>query len=82
MSRNYETQKDEEAIYFAYERFGDFFIADDILSKFQTQADVISAFEKNGEQAMQPLVLVACRTISGSSWIEECQSQLRVHRHF
>lgn len=49
MSHNFETQKDEEVIYFAYERFGDFFIADDILSKFQTQADVLSAFEKNRE---------------------------------
>lgn len=47
--KNYETGKNEEVIYFAYERFGDFFIANDILSKFETKADLKKSFEKEGE---------------------------------
>src|SRR5690606_24455856 len=49
ISYHYTTKKDEEVIYFSYERLGDFFIAEDILNKFKAREDVLHAFNKNGE---------------------------------
>lgn len=37
----------EEVIYFAFERFGDFYIAEQLLSKYQTEEEIRVAFSKN-----------------------------------
>jgi hypothetical protein len=49
-----ENVDDWEIIYFAYERFGDFYMAGQLLAPFQTQTEVKNAFakgEKLGEMA-------------------------------
>jgi len=46
---DYEKNQNEEVIYFSYERLGDFFIAEDLLDKFETKEDVIVSFQKGGE---------------------------------
>jgi hypothetical protein len=46
---NYEMHHNEDVIYFAYERLGDFFIADELLSKFKTTEEIKNAFQKENE---------------------------------
>lgn len=43
---NYRTEEKEEVIYFAYERFGDHFIANELIKDFQDQEEVLRAFSK------------------------------------
>lgn len=45
----YENSQNEDVIYFAYERLGDFFIADELLSKFTTIEEIKIAFQKENE---------------------------------
>jgi len=45
-SYDYETKKDEEVIYFAYERFGDFFTAKELIKQYQSKDEVLSIFSK------------------------------------
>jgi len=47
--KNYETEKETEVIYFAYERFGDFYIANTLLESFNSKESVRNAFKKNNE---------------------------------
>lgn len=49
ISRDYENEVDEEVIYFSYERFGDFIIAKDILSKLNTKSRVLESFKKDSQ---------------------------------
>ena len=46
---NYENRQNEDVIYFAYERLGDFFIADELLNKFTTIEKIKIAFQKENE---------------------------------
>lgn len=46
---NYENSQNEDVIYFAYERLGDFFIAEELLSKFKTIEEIKIAFQKENE---------------------------------
>lgn len=46
---DYENIKNEEVIYFSYERLGDFFIAEDILNKYKNVDEIKSAFQKDNE---------------------------------
>src|SRR5690554_1557215 len=46
---NYETRQNEDVIYFAYERLGDFFIAKELLTKFKTIEEIKTAFQKENE---------------------------------
>ncbi|TDD97849.1 AVAST type 2 anti-phage system protein Avs2 [Flavobacterium cellulosilyticum] len=46
---NYKTNQQEEVIYFAYQRFGDFYIAEELLNKFNNQSAVLEAFKKENE---------------------------------
>nr|WP_315234107.1 AVAST type 2 anti-phage system protein Avs2 [uncultured Flavobacterium sp.] len=46
---NYENSQNEDVIYFAYERLGDFFIAEELLSKFTTIEEIKIAFQKENE---------------------------------
>lgn len=41
---NYRTGEKEEVIYFAYERFGDHFIANELIKDFKSQEEVFTAF--------------------------------------
>jgi hypothetical protein len=43
---NYSTGDKEEVIYFAYERFGDHFIANELIKDFKDQVEVLRAFDK------------------------------------
>lgn len=43
---NYRTGEKEEVIYFAYERFGDHFIANELIKDFKDQEEVLRAFSK------------------------------------
>tara|TARA_R110001583_G_scaffold192614_1_gene359327 strand:- start:35330 stop:40033 length:4704 start_codon:yes stop_codon:yes gene_type:complete len=45
----YETHQNEDVIYFAYERLGDFFIAEELLTKFKTIEEIKNAFQKENE---------------------------------
>ncbi|MFV8352614.1 AVAST type 2 anti-phage system protein Avs2 [Flavobacterium sp. XS2P14] len=46
---NYENNQNEDVIYFAYERLGDFFIAEELLLKFPTIEEIKIAFQKENE---------------------------------
>lgn len=46
---NYENEKNEEVIYFSYERLGDFFIAEDLLNKYKKADELKAAFKKDNE---------------------------------
>lgn len=41
---NYKTREKEEIIYFAYERFGDHFIANELIKDFKDQQEALKAF--------------------------------------
>ncbi len=43
---NYKTGEKEEVIYFAYERFGDYFIAKELIKDFNGKEEVLRAFGK------------------------------------
>jgi hypothetical protein len=43
---NYRTEEKEEVIYFAYERFGDHFIANELIKDFKGPEEVLKAFSK------------------------------------
>ncbi|MBW1655918.1 AVAST type 2 anti-phage system protein Avs2 [Flavobacterium quisquiliarum] len=43
---NHETDKTEEIIYFAYQRFGDFYVADELLTKYNSTSEVMEAFKE------------------------------------
>ncbi len=43
---DYETKAEKEVIYFAYERFGDFFIAEELLQPFKNARQVKATFKK------------------------------------
>lgn len=47
--RNYKSNQTEEILYFAYQRFGDFYVADELLKKFENQSEVIEVFKKENE---------------------------------
>lgn len=47
MSYDYDNDKEYEAVYFAYERFGDFYIADEVLKSYEGAEELIKAFEKD-----------------------------------
>lgn len=47
--KNYTTNQTEEIVYFAYQRFGDFYVADELLKKFKDQSEVIEAFKNENE---------------------------------
>lgn len=44
---NYDGGEKEEIIYFAFERFGDYFVAEELISSFKNNQEVIDAFSKN-----------------------------------
>ncbi|MFV8360926.1 AVAST type 2 anti-phage system protein Avs2 [Flavobacterium sp. LS1P3] len=46
---NYKTNQQEEVIYFAYQRFGDFYIAENLLKNFSNSDDVINSFKKENK---------------------------------
>lgn len=46
---NYETNQQEEIIYFAYQRFGDFYVAEELLKKFNNTDEVLNSFKKENE---------------------------------
>jgi hypothetical protein len=46
---NYERKKNEEVIYFSYERLGDFFIAEDLLTKYKKADELKAAFHKDNK---------------------------------
>lgn len=46
LSKDYESGEDVEVIYFAYERFGDFYIANELLKNLKTKKEVINAFKR------------------------------------
>jgi len=46
---NYKTDKDEEIVYFAYERFGDFFTVGKLLDKYKSKKELKKVFEEDGE---------------------------------
>lgn len=43
---NYRTGNKEEVLYFAYERFGDYFIANELVKNFKSKDEVLQAFAK------------------------------------
>jgi hypothetical protein len=43
---NYSNGEKEEVLYFAYERFGDFFIANELIKDFKDREEVLKAFGK------------------------------------
>jgi hypothetical protein len=43
---DYKKEEDVEVIYFAYERFGDFYIANELLKEFNSKKDVLDAFKQ------------------------------------
>ncbi len=45
----YRENEDVEVIYFSYERFGDLFIASELLQKFDKKEEVIHSFKQNTE---------------------------------
>lgn len=45
----YSTDTYEDVIYFAYERFGDFFIAEQLLKGYESKVEVKTAFKKQNE---------------------------------
>ncbi|WPR70324.1 AVAST type 2 anti-phage system protein Avs2 [Flavobacterium sp. NG2] len=47
--RNYKSNQTEEIVYFAYQRFGDFYVADEVLKKFKNQSEVIESFKNENE---------------------------------
>ncbi|MXV52673.1 trypsin-like serine protease [Pedobacter sp. HMF7647] len=42
---NYDTKADEDIVYFSYERFGDFFIARELLKDFETAEQLRASFQ-------------------------------------
>lgn len=48
LQTDYRTQQERDVIYFAYERFGDFFIAEQLLSKYKS-SNIKEAFSKGNE---------------------------------
>ena len=44
--KDYKTNEDIEVIYFAYERFGDFFTARELIKNFQSKDELLKAFSK------------------------------------
>jgi hypothetical protein len=44
LRRNYDTDTDEDIVYFSYERFGDFFVAKELLKDFKGAVEVTAAF--------------------------------------
>ncbi len=46
---DYRTQKNEEVIYFSYERLGDFFMSEEILGKYKTANEVKTAFKQGNK---------------------------------
>lgn len=49
LQRNYMTGEDEEVIYFAYERFGDHFMANQLTIEFSSKEQILEAFSKDGK---------------------------------
>jgi len=49
LRHDYKNNKDEEVIYFAYERFGDYYIAEQLLLPYDTPEKVKNAFRKNNK---------------------------------
>lgn len=47
--KDYKSEQEYNAIYFAYERFGDFFMAEQLLQPFRNATEVKAAFEKGGQ---------------------------------
>lgn len=41
-------ESDKDVVYFAYERFGDFFLAEQLLNEFSSQAEMLTAFQNDG----------------------------------
>lgn len=56
--QHYETKVEKEVIYFAYERFGDFFMAEELLRPFSNGQEVVDAF-KNDQPLGAPLLQTA-----------------------
>lgn len=50
--RNYESNQTEEILYFAYQRFGDFYVADELLKKFKDKSEILRVFERENEFGM------------------------------
>lgn len=46
---DYEVKENKDVVYFAYERFGDFFIAEELLDKYQSVKQIKKAFQKDNE---------------------------------
>lgn len=46
---NYESNQTEEILYFAYQKFGDFYVADELLKKLNTPSEVLTVFKKENE---------------------------------
>lgn len=46
---NYETTQNEDVIYFAYERLGDYYIAEELLNKCNTIQNITTAFKKDNK---------------------------------
>ena len=49
VQRDYTSNKSEEVIYFSYERLGDYFIAEDLLSKYTNLTDLKASFARKAE---------------------------------
>lgn len=47
-SEEYDNEGDEELVYFAYERFGDFYIAGELIKDVISKEDALHVFGKNG----------------------------------
>lgn len=48
LRKDYDKEVDEEVVYFSYERFGDFFIAQELLKEYSTTAHLHKAFGREG----------------------------------
>lgn len=46
---NHKNDKTQEALYFAYQRFGDFYVADEMLKEFDTKSAVLEAFKQENK---------------------------------
>jgi len=46
---DYSSQEESEMVYFAYERFGDFYMTERLLGKYSSVDDVKIAFQQNGQ---------------------------------
>tara|TARA_R110002049_G_scaffold166707_1_gene332813 strand:+ start:1768 stop:6573 length:4806 start_codon:yes stop_codon:yes gene_type:complete len=49
INEDYSSGEEIEVVYFAYERFGDFYLANELLKKYKTNDEISHAFQKDSE---------------------------------